>query len=71
MPGPMQTCDKAQAIFPDLCCVWSSMELPQEHFDFHLLLWHERRRVTARAVRLGYNVMVRLLRVGRLLDGTQ
>ena len=92
------TCTKALAIFPDLCCVWSSLKLPevgttvahhiysgccklcivhhcnrparprgttplclsssQAYFHFHQQLWHHRRRTTARAVRLGYNVMV-------------
>eukprot|EP00798_Chlamydomonas_sp_ICE-L_P006333 gene6333-2959_t len=51
-------CHKASDIASDLCCVWNSVELPGNFFPHQLKLWHIRRRVTARAVRLGYNFMV-------------
>lgn len=54
----MQTCDAALALAPGLCCAWSTLSLPPKVFPHQLLLWHHRRRATARAVRLGYNVMV-------------
>jgi hypothetical protein len=52
------TCSDATRVRPDLCCVWSSLELPQETFPHQLALWHHRRRLSARAVRLGYNTLV-------------
>ena len=55
--GP-QTCQESMAILPTLCCVWSSIRLPENYFQHQLLLWNHRRAMAARSVRLGYNVLV-------------
>jgi hypothetical protein len=55
--GPL-TCAESRRILPELCCVWSSQQLPESHFPFQLLLWNHRRAMAARSLRLGYNIMV-------------
>lgn len=55
--GP-ETCDESKRILPELCCVWNSKQLPESHFQHQLLLWNHRRALAARALRLGYNIMV-------------
>ncbi|GAX78830.1 hypothetical protein CEUSTIGMA_g6267.t1 [Chlamydomonas eustigma] len=53
-----ETCGKATAVRPEICCVWSTLMLPEQYFQHQLLLWNVRRSMAARAVRLGYNIMV-------------
>ena len=51
-------CHNVTSIMPECGCVWTSHVLPAALFPAQELLWHHRRRLSARAIRLGYNVMV-------------